>query len=179
MNQIRSNIYYILSGISLITLLAVIFYQKLEIQQKLDKINDQANVFEKYMKLKENIEGKFVWEIGLISENKIKYLDKDYRIIFLYDSIGCLQCYNFHQNYLRKYIGLENITVLCNKNFEFIKKDFSKAEILESNGNFSAHKMLVLLINKDGRILYVDFPEFQLIKNRSKEFYRITSRFFD
>ncbi|MFA3784231.1 hypothetical protein ABRY23_14320 [Melioribacteraceae bacterium 4301-Me] len=152
-------------------------------EQRLIKLNYEHEQSEKYLKSKSEIDGKYIWDLGLISKEtfysrKPKLVNR-MNIFILYDSIGCLRCYEFHRSNLLSKIGPENIIVIYNRELKFIKRDFRKARIINLEKREVKYNQLILLVNSSGRIVYSDFPQYQLIKNRSEEFYRIVSRYFE
>lgn len=161
----------------LIGLLILIVYLLTDRNKDLsENINTKANLQANSQVLlnRLNVENKFIWDVGIISkEESQEFLENSIHkkhIFFVYDSIGCAKCYNFHKNKLLLEKDQKNLVVLDYGRLEFLKKDFRNKKFLKAKTNNANYKQLILIVNSDGRILYSDFPQYENLEY-SEKFY--------
>jgi len=168
------------SGIVILTILSIyLLYERNELNYTNNYINSESLSYKNILENKSKIENKKIWETGIFDkteyDNFIKLYGKKDRIFFLYDSVGCLKCYNFHKNMLNNKFSEENFVIVDYSKFSFLKKDFYRARFISAKENRSNYSQLLLLVDKTGKILYSDFPQFENLKYSSLFYKRYLS----
>ncbi len=142
--------------------------------ESLKNHNKQKNVSAFY-------EGKFLHEI--LDGNQINlahtFLDanESYHILFVVNSITCISCFKFHVENITTLSGI-NIRVYSKNEIKLLNSYFEKNKIIKTKLNilYNSFDMLVLFMDKNYRILYVELPD-KLNYNKSKIFYKKIKQF--
>jgi len=156
-------------------LLILIFYEKNKLYTNYHELVKKERRINKYFNEKSGIEGEYIWDLNLVEKDRIIKMLDGYKIVIWYDSIGCPKCYTFHRNRIHQ-IGMKNVIVLYNGQYQFMKKDFIKSQFLIAHNKNSKYKQIIMLINKDGIILYSDLLKYQLF-GYSNLFYNIVEKY--
>lgn len=145
-------------------------------------INKEYNRLSEYINSKNEIEGKYIWELGKISKEEFNNYAKNRSnnkptIFFIYEKEGCSSCYRLNVIKLNEEKVRENVVVIDIGEYKYLRNDFRFAEFIESNNTESKYKQLVLLVDKEGRIILSDNYELQQVE-LSKKFYEVVQKYF-
>lgn len=177
----KSNFLYFGTGLIILALFITLIFQKNTLTNNLTELERLSEKHTQYQFKRDQVEGKFLWETDLLTEKTFDSLltDKKFNtphLFFLYDSLGCQKCYDFHKRYLLSEKFSENSTILYNAEFKFLLADFRKLNIL----NFEEYKKIpsrqfAVLVDTNGRILRGDFLEFEDLE-LSEKFYQFAAK---
>lgn len=169
-------------GVTILILL-LLFLLLIRSQDKLHivSLNQKNELLNSYITAKVETEGKLIWDIGIFSETTfndsiIKLFKKEPILFFLYDTVGCSNCYNYHVHKINTTNRLKNTIILHNGGHNFLKKDFPQKHFIKYVNKEFKYKEVLLFVNYDGHVLYVDFPQFSLI-DFSEKFYNVILRY--
>ncbi|MFA8343215.1 MAG: hypothetical protein ACEPO8_09635 [Rhodothermaceae bacterium] len=175
----KQDFFYLGGGIIVLILLVVLIYQKNGLQNTLNEIETQSNKYGKHQLKRDQIEGSFLWETKLLTKKEFEQIfvnedEQKPKLFFIYDSLGCQKCYNFHKQYLTK----GNSIIFYNNEFEFMLSDFRNFKMIAYNKFDLPSKQVVMLVDFTGRILRSDFLEFEDL-GVAEKFYEFAERIIE
>jgi hypothetical protein len=176
--QVISFIVYL---IPLVILLLYIIFQKTQSGLEIQSLTNKEKMLVDYLSAKSEIEGMFIWDTGILSQGLFEELIQKPEVkmpalFFLYDSVGCSICYNFHVNKINGTKKLSNAIIMYNNRFKFLKNDFPNKYFIDCIKYNFKYKELLLFVNSKGKILYVDFPQYGR-PDLSENFYKTILKF--
>lgn len=163
----KTNSKIIIIGLLIFNLLIITLY--IYNKTKYVKILNKNIILEKsqnYVEEISKIEGKFIWEIGIVSMNQFENLERSGaldkpKIFFFHDSLFCQYCYEFHKNKIQNDLGSKNTIIIYNNFFRNLNKDFKDFLLINNSGYSKNYNNFIGLVDTNGRIIYADLPTYQ------------------
>lgn len=172
----------------LISVLSILFLQFDRNKLKTEIVNKSTLLsgFIKDSDDRSRLEGKELYKLLDIPKDKILSVlnsnDKEYNIFVVLDSIDCFSCFQFHINNINE-LSKKNIPVLTYsiRHSDYLKNSLHKSINLsfkngQKNKIIDNINMVILLINKKGKIIYADVADKTNYK-KSKIFYHKINNF--
>ena len=163
--------FWIIIALFSVSVILSIFLQidrtKLKMQIKDSQILIES--FTKDLNSRAMLEGKELYKLLDMPKDKILSVlnsnNKEYNIVVVLDSIDCFSCFQFHINNINE-LSKENIPVLTYsiRHSEFLKNSLHKSFNLsfkegQKNKIIDNSNMVILMINKEGKIIYADVAD--------------------
>jgi len=171
----------VVMNIGILTFILIQKNQLAILKMKFDLVIKKNQAIDNCLNQKALFEGKYIWVTGIITKKEFfllrsKVILDTPKLFVWFNKIKCPKCYEYHKNKIQKNVGFNNIIVIFNGKQNILRYDFRGATFIKSYGKNSKFSELILLVNKRGRILNIDFPEY-VQYNLSDKFYQKISNY--